>query len=320
MPVKRRRNGFRDAESAWTYLVDKSGMISLRGHITRTEISQFEMVTKQFQKSEKTQPVVKQLSFLNRVRKVDLDYYTFCAIAFSQTQIDSTREPVLITILDKIKQECGNTTVMSPSLQSLLVRLRNGEIKCKPAKPKRQMASDPKRWIHFNEAKCEGARRLFGDYLTDKIERTKTKDSCAVTLQMPTWPPDYNVECLISIGLRQDFIVEIAEALFKVKVVWLTGAVQIVHESGLIETCEGKLKIGGVLDDDIRSVFGPEVHEAINACYVRTNELAEGRFKTQCVSMSLWEGNGWIDLTMHLRKGFEAKSQLYEPEPNYRSF
>ncbi|EMD66852.1 hypothetical protein COCSADRAFT_84296 [Bipolaris sorokiniana ND90Pr] len=59
----------------------------------------------------------------------------------------------------------------------------------------------------------------------------------------------------------------------------------------------------GVLDEDIVTVFGADIHAAITICSIRAEELREGVGRNNCVSITFLERRATIDLILSVLEG-----------------
>ncbi|KAE8831152.1 hypothetical protein HRS9122_08742 [Pyrenophora teres f. teres] len=304
---QRARNGFKDVGTPWTQLLDTSAEIELSSELKKGHMIRFEKVTQERKKKGLRAAALKQHKFLDKVFRIDSDYHTLCSIAFSQSQIDSTRQDVLNKLIEKIREHRDDVTIISPSMRSLFAGL--GKSLATRQESVQRLASADDIWYEYKHAEPEGTLKVFGDYLADKIKSTELKDKRAVTMRLPMWP--LSRDCFMSVELREESVKELAMALFKVEVDRVADALHIIHHGGVLQTChDSKDVLSRVLDEDIVAVFGSDVLAAINASHVRANELAKGRARTECVKMTFSKRMGTIDLIMGTMEGIKIQNKL----------
>ncbi|KAF1993154.1 hypothetical protein P154DRAFT_97481 [Amniculicola lignicola CBS 123094] len=131
-------------------------------------------------------------------------------------------------------------------------------------------------------------------------------------MHFPSWPtPDNLVPCFLSLEIYKEDVKELAMVLFKVEVDWIADVFQVVHHNGMVQIIpHSEFTLKGVLDDDVVAVFGAKIHSAIAECPVRARELAEGKRRTECVSMTFSKDEGTISLTMGLETGVLIQNKL----------
>lgn len=310
---KRVRNGFKDVQSSWKQLTETSIDTALSQRLTKSHINRIKKV-KSNEKREGLPPAaVKQHKFLKKVLRIDSDYHTLCKIAFSQNQIDSTKAAILEQLVERIRERRNDTTIISPRMRSLIAHTEDPEPVRQLEEPKQRSTSASEQWAELKYAEREGTREVFGEYLADRIKTTELNDNWrAVTMRLPRWPADLPILCFVSLELREESVKELARALFKVEVDWVTDDFHIVHPGGMLQSIpNSEHTLKGVLDEDIVAVFGSDVHAAISSCCIRASEIAGGKARTKCVSMTFSKTKGTIDLTMSVPDGFNIQDKLY---------
>ena len=229
------------------------------------------------------------------------NYKALCSITFSQNQIDSTKKAVLKELL-LIIEEHSKATGLSSGVRSLLAGL---------GLESRSQSQDSD-WVDFNHAERSGVEQVFGEYLSDRINRTEL-GKYAVTLRMPRKPADLSAECFMFVEIHEEHVKEVAMALFNIRLDWLPEALQVSHSTGLVQTIASKHAIKGVSDEGISAVFGAQVKHAIDTCRVRVKEVGQGKVTTHCISMTVSGRKATASLTMGLMGGYSIQKALYAP-------
>jgi hypothetical protein len=306
MSAKRARNGFKDVDSCWIQLLETSKTIELSGAIRKGYKARFNKVTNDGEKKGLPRAAVKHHKFFDKVCDLDPDFRTLCSMAFSQNQIDSTKESILKRLYEKIK---GDKMILSPNVRSLFTCLRNSHAE-QPVQDSHQRSTSASGiWCEFKHAEREGTTRVFRDYLADKIKSTELLDKRGVTMRLPMWP--LSVDGSMSIELREDCVKELRIALFKVEVDWVTDAFHVLHGGGVLQTIyDSKHTLSRVLEEDIVAVFGSDVLTAISRSHLRANEVKEERARTECVKMTFSKGMGTIELIMGAIEGINIQVKL----------
>jgi hypothetical protein len=301
---KRTRNGFEDVGSAWTQLLDISKEIELCSVLKKGHIKRFKKVTQEREKKGLRGAALKQHKFLDQVLRIGSDYHTLCSIAFTQSQIDSTRSKTLCELIEKIRENRDDTTITCFNAQLL-----SAKIQATRQDSIQDPASADDIWYEYKHAEPDGTSIVFGDYLADKIKSTGLKDKRAVTMRLPMWP--LSRDCFMSVEVREESVNELAMALFKAEVYGTADTLHVVHQGGVLQTShDSKNTLSRVLDEDVVSVFGLDVLAAISASHLRATELKKGITRTECVKMTFSKGTGTIDLTMGTMEGLEIQRKL----------
>ncbi|CAG5148338.1 uncharacterized protein ALTATR162_LOCUS2186 [Alternaria atra] len=312
MPAQRSRGrvGFKNVESGWTQLMETFNDIELSLRLTKGHIRRIEKVMED-KKTKRSGASLKQHKFLRRVLAIDSDSYTLCVAAFSQNQIDSTKAAILDGLVERIRER-RNDTIMSPTMRSLFDHSEDNRIVPLPQETNQLLRSTSEPWVELKYAERAGTKEVFGQYLVDRIENTELSDDWkAVIMRLPMWPPDLSAPCFMSLDLCEESTKEVAMALFKVEVTWVTDAFWVVHDGGLLQIIPySQHTMKGVLDEDIVAVFGADIHAAITTCSIRANELREGHGKTKCISMTFSKSKATIDLTLSVMEGVKIQKKL----------
>lgn len=101
-------------------------------------------------------------------------------------------------------------------------------------------------------------------------------------------------------------------ALFNAKVSLINQVRHVALNEGItlvIPSPEATLK--GIPDKAIISIFGPEIHGAINENPIRKRELEDGTHVTECVSIILTRNGAIINLALGLDGGVKIQNKLY---------
>ncbi|UPX13470.1 uncharacterized protein EKO05_0003977 [Ascochyta rabiei] len=260
MPAQRSRSriGFKNVESGWTQLMETFTSIELSLRLTKGQVGRIKKMTED-KKTKKSGAFLKQHKFLRRVLAINPDSYTLCIVAFSQNQIDSTKAAILDGLVERIKER-RDDTIMSPTMRSLFDHSEDNRIVPLLQETHKLSTNPSEPWVELKYAERAGTREVFGQYLVDRIENTELSDNWkAVIMRLPVWPPDLSAPCFMSLDLREESIKEVAMALFKVEVTWVTDAFWVVHCGGMsqiIPYFQHTMK--GVSDEDIVAVFGAD--------------------------------------------------------------
>ncbi|KAF2023211.1 hypothetical protein EK21DRAFT_95091 [Setomelanomma holmii] len=121
MPKKRsmKRNGFRDADQAWDQLVNIVQQLASSQTLARPQITKstarLKLVSLYTRNANLSRAATKHKSFLARVSAISSEYSTLCSVAFSQYQIDSTKESVLLNLEKKVNQNSKNLDIIRAS-------------------------------------------------------------------------------------------------------------------------------------------------------------------------------------------------------------
>jgi hypothetical protein len=309
MPPQRKRNGIQDVDLAWTQITRISKSLELSQRLTPGQSNRFKRVTESTGKEGLSTAALKHHTFLERVRDVDFNYHMLCTIAFSQYQIESTKTAILNDLVKRIWNNRNDTSVISSNIRTLTEVLERRRIVRPP-----QEVSAPEKWFVFTHAEVEGTREVFGEGMMHKIKRVQMdKDWRAVTMRFPrTRTPEIPSSCFLSLEIREEDMKELAIALFKIEVNWVTDTFQLVHENGTVQIVpHSEFTLKGVLGKDIVAVFEPEINSAITECPVRARELLEGKLRTDCVSMIFRRSEGTIILALDLERGVQIQGKLY---------
>ena len=91
----------------------------------------------------------------------------------------------------------------------------------------------------------------------------------------------------------------------------MTDALRVVHDGGLLQIIPcSQHTMKGVLDNDIITVFGADIHAAIATCNIRMKELREGYGRTRCVSMTISERKATINLALSVTEGVKIQAKF----------
>lgn len=168
----------------------------------------------------------------------------------------------------------------------------------------------------IENASLEGIVSIFGEYICNIIRRvtvqTKNMAVCKGSVTAVISPWDGPVDCLLSLEVCEWSVEYLAMALFNAKVAWVEQAKHIGFSDGttlVIPHPEATLR--GARDEAITTVFGLQIHNAINDSSIRRRELQEGKQVTECVSMILMENGAIINLSLGLDRGLEIIKKLY---------
>jgi hypothetical protein len=310
---KRVRNGFKDVDSAWIHLNNVSRTLKYSQRLTKGQSNRFKRVSRNRIEEGLSAAAIKHHTFLNRVLDIDSSYHTLCTIAFTQNQIESTRTTVLDELVERIQQRQGDPPVVSSSIRSLTADLENRGTVQPPQDPSQRLANASEKWFVFMHARLEGTRELLGEDMVHKIKSSHLgNDWRAVTMHFPSWPtPDNLDSCFMRLDIREEEVEGLAMALFSVKVEWVLGVLQIAYDNGMVQLIpHPEFTLKGVLEQDIVTVFKSEIHGAITECPIRVRERAEGKHRTECVSMAFSRKECTITLTMGLDRGIEIQNKL----------
>lgn len=148
--------------------------------------------------------------------------------------------------------------------------------------------------------------------MRDAIRRTTVDHElkAAITMVFPDWVAE--VQCLMSLDICANYVVHLAQILFKAEVRRVEDVLHISRSGFTIITPFPEATLKGVSKEAIVEVFGNDILEAINDCPIRKREVTEGKSDTECVSMILAKNGAIINLSLNLERGFELKKQLYD--------
>jgi hypothetical protein len=304
---RRGRKGFVTIDLAWNQVTKTSRNLKITKSLTKGQFNRIRFV-----RSGNSRGAIKHNEFLERVRDINPNYYTLCVIAFSQNQIDSTKAAVLDGLVKRIEERRGDQTVIHRNIQSLTA-------------DSNRVATDPSEgsWMVFTQSTIEGIRDVFGEDMMDKIKRVQRdkendkendndNDQRVVTMHFPLWPALNHLDtCFLILDIREENVKELGMALFKVEVDWKTDGFRVVHHDGMVQTIPHfEFTLNGVLNEDIFAVFKSEICSATTEGPTRARELAEGKRRTESVSMIFSKSEATIHLTMGLWKGIEIQNRL----------
>lgn len=152
-----------------------------------------------------------------------------------------------------------------------------------------------------------GIRKIFDSNMCDAI-RTVSIDGeskASITMVFSKWVV---VDCLMSLEIHEWAIPRLAMALFQAEINWVDNKAYVVFESGRTVTMPtSEVTLKGAEDQEIKEVFGPEIHNAIDEGPVRKRET---RRATECVSMIVTEHSCFINLSLGWRAGIKVKNKL----------
>jgi hypothetical protein len=304
---QRTRNGFQYVGPAWTQLLDIAKEIELSGVLKKGHKIRLEKVTQERENKGLRGAALKQHKFLEQVFRIDSDFHTLCSIAFTQSQIDSTRLEIIRELIKKIRENRDDATIMRPSMRLLFAKFRASQATRQESI--QHLASADDIWYEYKHAEPAGTSIVFGDYLADKIQSTGLKDKRAVTMRLPNWP--LSRDCFMSVEVRNESVKELAMALFKVELHRTADALHVVHQGGVQQTIhDSKDALSRVLEEDVVAVFGLDVLDAISASHIRATERTEGITRTECVKMTFSKGTGTINVIMGTMEGLQIQRKL----------
>lgn len=176
----------------------------------------------------------------------------------------------------------------------------------------------------FGKASLQGIVEVFDQDIYSAIRKDVVQ--CDGTLKAAVtmdFPSQGLVDCLMSLAVCQSNIQRLAMALFKLRVGSVGGVRYIVLKGGLRLIPSPEIILKGVLDDDIRRVFGSEIYNAIATSRMRKKELEEGHNATECVSMILRNisldgavinslDGAIINLSLGLKSAVQIKEKMYK--------
>ena len=304
---KKVRNGFKTVDLAWDQITKTSNNLRHAKCLTKGQSNRFRS-----EHSAGSRGAKKHRQFLGQVRDIDSDYYVLCAIAFSQNQIDSTKTPILDGLVKRIREKRNNTTVIHPNIQFLVADSNSAAMKL-------PQESSNGSWSVLSRFMIEGIRDVFGEVMLDKIKRVQrdndndnNNDHRDVAMHFPSWLAISHLDpCFLSLAIREEHVKELAMALFKVKVDWVTDSFHVVYHNGTALTIpHSQFTLKGVLHEDVFAVFTTQIHDAIVECPIWASELAQGKRLTECVSMNFSRSEATIQLAMGLSRGIGIHERL----------
>lgn len=119
--MKSVRNGFQDVESAWKQLTATAHELGYAQSLTKGQDNRIKKLTSYPAGRSSSRSARKQTRFLNRVLHLDSTCYKLCAIAFSQTQVDSTKDAILDGLIKRIEERRDHLLSIHSGLRSLFV-------------------------------------------------------------------------------------------------------------------------------------------------------------------------------------------------------
>jgi hypothetical protein len=291
MPPKKRntRNGFQDAALAWEHLKKAQKDLVSKKFLTKRESKRYADA-----KAKKNIQDRKYYNFLNDVHEA---WHDLCIIAFTRYQIDCTKQGVLAGLAQRTNERHGDIDSRIPST---LASLKKG------------LVGTSESSYEFAAALLEGTISVFGEALASKIKEVQIdKDWKAVTMVFPTTPEGVlGFSCFLELEVREEYLKELAMALFKIEVSWGANTFQVIHENGIVQNMP-EFTHKGALDEDITAVLDPAIGSAIAECGVRQRELVEGKSRTGCVSMRFAKGGGTLILVLGIESGVQIQNKLY---------
>jgi hypothetical protein len=308
------RNGFENVDAAWAHFEKVSRELHSPKPLTKHQTARRKVKGRQ----KLSKAAAKYKKFFDKVE--DASNQHLFTIAFSQARVDSTKVSILEALVTKLNNPESNGAVAQSSIDTAL---GDSQALCHP-QPQSQ-----KRMITYEGVPPEGIKEAFGPYMVNKIETAEINDKWrAVTMRLPQWPGDDgdDSESGMSLEIREECVNELARALYKVEVERIADTYRIAHADGMVQTIRPVVhevlrpvqiehELIGVLDDDIYSVFGSTVYDAIRACPTRKRELAKGVDKTTCVKMTISKGKCRINLSMSHLGGVSVLNKLWTTVP-----
>lgn len=168
----------------------------------------------------------------------------------------------------------------------------------------------------IENASLEGIISIFDEYICSIVRRVTVQTEniavCKGSVTAAISPSNSPVDCLLSLEVCEWSVGHLAMALFDAKVVWKDLVKHIYFGDGttlVIPHTEATLR--GVRNEALLTVFGPQIHNAINDSSIRRREQQEGKQVTECVSMILMEDGAIINLSLGLDRGLEIIDKLY---------
>jgi hypothetical protein len=250
----------------------------------------------------------KQQVFLDSVQEKSRGCSLLCAIAYSQNRIGATPQHVLDSLLRKIENNKEDDIFTRADILAYAA-----EYKIPGAVQVPQQNRQTQNERVFAYASLQRIGEVFNKSICDAIRRvTVNEDSkAAVTMIFPIWGKQVNY-AMMSLDVCEQDMVRLAMALFNVQLQLVEGVLHVVLSSGTtLIISDPKITLKGVPDEVILNVFGPAIYNAVTKCPARENELVEGKYVTECVSMTITKNKATIDLSLDLEGGLEIGKKLY---------
>jgi hypothetical protein len=298
------RNGFQDVDSAWKHLERIQRDLICSQSLSKEQSTRRKNVLANQGKRVETRTDRKYYHFVNTV---DTTYKELCIIAFSRYQVDSTKKAVLEDFATRTGEKRGD---IDARVGAFFADLRKHEAVRAPQEPSQGSAGSHESWYEFTHAELEGTIGMFGEAMAKRIKKVQMdQDWKAVTMHFPKnlTPESF---CVLKLEIVEEYWRELAVTLFQIEVSRLATAFQVVHENGMVQTMP-EFTHKGALEEDIVAVFDSEISSAITECTVRRRELAEGKSRTGCVSMTFAKSEGTVRLAMNLQRGVQIQKKLY---------
>ena len=309
------RDGFKDVDSAWKHLKKVELDLICSPSLTKSQSKRRIKVIANRGKSAGNKIDRKYYRFLNTV---DDAYKELCIIAFTRFQVDSTKKAVLADLAMRTSERRGD---IHPSIRSSLMDLEKPETAWASQyfTPDSAGTSESccelthaelpsESWFEFTHAELQGTISTFGETMAKRVKNVEMgQDWKAVTMHFPRKTITPESPCFIKLEIGEEYLSELAMALFKIEVHWVANAFQVVHENG-IEQSMPEFTHKGALEENVVAVFGPEISNASTQWTVR---LAQGKSRIGGVSMKFARSEVTVTLEMSVQRGIAIQKKLY---------
>jgi len=335
------RDGFKDVDSAWKHLKKVELDLICSPSLTKSQSKRRIKVIANRGKSAGNKIDRKYYRFLNTV---DDAYKELCIIAFTRFQVDSTKKAVLADLAMRTSERRGD---IHPSIRSSLMdlekpetawasqyftpdsagtsesccelthaelpsesccELTHAELPSESCCELTHAELPSESWFEFTHAELQGTISTFGETMAKRVKNVEMgQDWKAVTMHFPRKTITPESPCFIKLEIGEEYLSELAMALFKIEVHWVANAFQVVHENG-IEQSMPEFTHKGALEENVVAVFGPEISNASTQWTVR---LAQGKSRIGGVSMKFARSEVTVTLEMSVQRGIAIQKKLY---------
>ncbi|KAF1357508.1 hypothetical protein EJ07DRAFT_157513 [Lizonia empirigonia] len=298
MPRKRVARGLQDVDSAWEQITKTIRVQLSTPGLTLVQLRRYEKVVTEWPNGPLPHTSLKYYRFFLDFREVDLGYFILCIIAFTQAEIDYTKQPVKDALLKRIKQNRGNAN----NARDKIITTITAKTALQPGqKSSQEPSSTTSQCVSFTHAEQEGTQEILGEDMVNKIKRPQMdRDWRAVTMRFPKEPNTIYNSCFLDLEICEEHVKELAKSLLGREVDW---------EPSLFPP-NFSFRIRGASEESLTAVFRPVLREAINESTERMKELAEGK-EAECISINFRRGGATISLPMGLYKGIQIQRKLW---------